>query len=348
MTANSIISLFAADSRINIEIKEYYELNPVNKFSKKLYRKNIWEVYNQLQRKGKSNITYILLSVFLKIAISITKRKAARALKSFLAEKKPELVISVIPLVNHIIYNATNELKITFLTLMIDFSEPAKNVWFQHKKQKMIVCTEKALKQAEKFGIRKEDIYFINGALIDPKYYRIKEKSENDELNNHILLIWGGEGCNRMLKYIKRLEESDIEQVFIYCIGSNPGAEHEVKKLIKRCDSLVVNYTNEIENYYIKSKLIVGKPGPGVISEALFLNKYLLMELNSKTLLQERFNARWVADQGCGRLFKNEEELVSNIKLFLQSEIRMQAVINNSNEKITQLIYEALQITSVG
>jgi 1,2-diacylglycerol 3-beta-galactosyltransferase len=53
------------------------------------------------------------------------------------------------------------------------------------------------------------------------------------------------------------------------------------------------------------SDLFIGKPGPGSISEALHMGLPVLIEKNSWTLPQERFNADWVTEQGVGVVLAN-------------------------------------------
>ena len=44
----------------------------------------------------------------------------------------------------------------------------------------------------------------------------------------------------------------------------------------------------------------IGKPGPGSISEALQFHLPVIVEANSKTLPQERYNAQWVTEKHFG------------------------------------------------
>ena len=46
--------------------------------------------------------------------------------------------------------------------------------------------------------------------------------------------------------------------------------------------------------------VFIGKPGPGSISEALQMGLPVVVESNARTLVQERYNATWVEEQGLG------------------------------------------------
>ena len=45
---------------------------------------------------------------------------------------------------------------------------------------------------------------------------------------------------------------------------------------------------------------VIGKPGPGSISEAVVMRLPVIVERNAWTLPQERYNADWIREQGVG------------------------------------------------
>lgn len=342
-TSKAIIAHFIDDINIQFRIQEYYELNPIGDFLKVLHLKPLWEQYNSLQKKGYTGIIYIILSTFLKVAILFTRRAAVKRLTRFLVSSKPDIVISVIPLVNDIIWSSTSKLNIKFFTLMIDFSEVFKNIWFQNKDQKVVVCNSRAYEQALKFGIKKEAVFEMSGALIHPKYRTLKKNSNysTDLKKKNILLVWGGRGCSRALKYIELLENSEFLGDLVYCMGDDLKLVAKAKGLIKKESSKVISYVENIEDFYLKSSVIIGKPGPGVISEAVFLNKFLLLELNAKTLIQERYNAKWVLQKGYGEVFSSKKELILFLRQFLDAKrVPEWSCENNSNSVLSNLIYE--------
>jgi 1,2-diacylglycerol 3-beta-galactosyltransferase len=53
------------------------------------------------------------------------------------------------------------------------------------------------------------------------------------------------------------------------------------------------------------SDFLIGKPGPGSISEAVQMGIPVIIERNAWTLPQERFNADWVLKKQVGVVLKN-------------------------------------------
>jgi UDP-N-acetylglucosamine:LPS N-acetylglucosamine transferase len=49
----------------------------------------------------------------------------------------------------------------------------------------------------------------------------------------------------------------------------------------------------------------IGKPGPGSISEAVFMGLPAIVARNAWTLPQERYNAEWIREHGVGIVLPN-------------------------------------------
>ncbi len=62
---------------------------------------------------------------------------------------------------------------------------------------------------------------------------------------------------------------------------------------------------------------LIGKPGPGSIAEAMVRKLPVLIECNSWTLPQERYNAEWVAEKRVGMVLRNFREVVSGVQHML-------------------------------
>ena len=61
-----------------------------------------------------------------------------------------------------------------------------------------------------------------------------------------------------------------------------------------------VGFTQEIPYYMKLADFFIGKPGPGSISEALVMGLPVIVERNAWTMVQERFNTDWIAQNGFG------------------------------------------------
>jgi UDP-N-acetylglucosamine:LPS N-acetylglucosamine transferase len=62
---------------------------------------------------------------------------------------------------------------------------------------------------------------------------------------------------------------------------------------------------------------LIGKPGPGSIAEAMVRKLPVLIECNSWTLPQERYNTEWVREQQVGIVLKSFKEVVAGVNQML-------------------------------
>jgi UDP-N-acetylglucosamine:LPS N-acetylglucosamine transferase len=61
----------------------------------------------------------------------------------------------------------------------------------------------------------------------------------------------------------------------------------------------------------------IGKPGPGSISEALQFHLPVIVECNSRTLPQERYNAEWVTEKGYGIVVPSFKKIAPAVQRLL-------------------------------
>ena len=108
-----------------------------------------------------------------------------------------------------------------------------------------------------------------------------------------------------MFPIAERLGNSATDLQLIMICGRNRSLLERVRRLKTRNRILLEGFTKEIPRFMQMADFFVGKPGPGSISEALKLCLPVIVERNSWTLPQERYNADWVAEQGVGMVLKS-------------------------------------------
>jgi 1,2-diacylglycerol 3-beta-galactosyltransferase len=78
----------------------------------------------------------------------------------------------------------------------------------------------------------------------------------------------------------------------------------------------VEGFTTEVPYYMHLADFMIGKPGPGSVSEALAMGLPPIVLRNASTLPQERYNARWVHDNEVGLVvseFRHIDEVVGRL-----------------------------------
>ncbi len=88
---------------------------------------------------------------------------------------------------------------------------------------------------------------------------------------------------------------------------------------------------------------MIGKPGPGSIAEAMQRGLPVLVECNSWTLPQERFNAEWVKEKRVGVVLKSFGGVVSGVKDMLEPA-KLAEFKKNVAAQNNRAIFEIMEI----
>src|SRR5262249_15717374 len=82
----------------------------------------------------------------------------------------------------------------------------------------------------------------------------------------------------------------------------------------------VVGFSREVNRLMRAADFLIGKPGPGSIAEAMISGLPVMVECNSSTLPQERYNSEWVKEKGVGVVVRNfRSDVVGAIKSLFES-----------------------------
>jgi UDP-N-acetylglucosamine:LPS N-acetylglucosamine transferase len=75
----------------------------------------------------------------------------------------------------------------------------------------------------------------------------------------------------------------------------------------------------------------VGKPGPGSISEALQFGLPVIVEQNSRTMPQERYNGRWLREKRLGVVVRDFTQIETALEQMLDETTFQELRLNVSN-----------------
>src|SRR5215470_2310692 len=102
----------------------------------------------------------------------------------------------------------------------------------------------------------------------------------------------------------------------------------------------VVGFTREVNRLMHAADFLIGKPGPGSIAEAMISGLPVLVECNSGTLPQERYNTEWVREKGVGVVVRNfRSDVVGAVKTFLDPN-RLEGMKKNVSALHNRAVFE--------
>jgi 1,2-diacylglycerol 3-beta-galactosyltransferase len=242
-----------------------------------------------------------------------------KLLTAFWEKQRPDMVVSLVPNFNRALFESLASALpgVPLVTILTDFADYPPHFWIENQPQYLICGTKRAAEQALAMGYPDSRVFRTSGMILRPQFYdppvcdraegRIQLGLHPDRITG--VVLFGGEGSNVMMPIAERLGNSTIDLQLIMLCGRNESLRARLGKLKTRNQIVTEGFTKEVPRFMQLGDFFVGKPGPGSISEAVQMHLPVIVERNSWTLPQERYNADWVQEQGIGIVLENFREI---------------------------------------
>ena len=300
-------------------------LDPLDIF-RKLTRIRLQDIYNLALAKGWTLGSSSLLPC-MQAVIRLYHRQQVKLLTKFWQEQPTEMVVSLVPNFNRAMFESLQRALpgTPFVTILTDFADYPPHFWIEKQDQYLVCGTARAVEQAKAVGFDEEHITATSGMILRPAFYNLPDLDPRLErkrlgLDPDLptgLVLFGGEGSSVMLPIAKRLGNGTSNLQLIMICGRNKELLGRLQRLRTKNKIVLEGFTKEIPRYMSIADFLVGKPGPGSISEALRLNLPVIVERNAWTLPQERYNAEWIAEQEVGMVLKNFRQVDEAVQKLL-------------------------------
>jgi UDP-N-acetylglucosamine:LPS N-acetylglucosamine transferase len=283
-------------------------LDPLDVF-RKLTGLRLQDIYNLMLKRGWTLGSGRLVGL-MHAVIRLYHRKQVALLEKHWRVSQPDLVVSLVPNFNRAIAASVARALpgVPFVTVLTDLADYPPHFWIERESQYLICGSDRAVEQAMAMGHTEEKIYRTSGMILHPRFYdtvELDRGAERERLGldpklTTALVLFGGQGSKAMLEIAERLDDSPLDLQLILICGRNQKLQSKLMKRPHRLRWFIEGFTTEVPHYMRLSDFFIGKPGPGSISEALAMKLPVIVENNSWTLPQERYNAEWVVGQGVG------------------------------------------------
>lgn len=230
-----------------------------------------------------------------------------RTLEQHWLRTEPDLVVSLVPNFNRALCESVCATLpgIPFVTVMTDMADLPPHFWIEPAQPQHVVCgTPHAAAQARAAGVAEARIWQTSGMMLRPSFYRALGMDRDAELRDLGLdpnrptgvVMFGGQGSMQMLRIAKQLD--DVQLIFL--CGHNDVLAGKLRRMRRAAGHGVIGFTSNIARCMKLGDFFIGKPGPGCLSEALHLGLPVITFENAWTMPQERYNTRWVRENGVG------------------------------------------------
>jgi len=154
--------------------------------------------------------------------------------------------------------------------------------------------------------------------------------------------MFGGYASKKAETVVQQLAKCAQPVQSIVLCGHNAALQNTLQNM-PNCHA--VGFTTNVQSYMQLSTFLIGKPGPGSISEALHMHLPVIVELNQRTLLQERYNAEWVQEHGMGIAINSLKNIPAAVEKILQPDtyVAMRHTIQSHSNRAVFEVPEFLE-----
>jgi 1,2-diacylglycerol 3-beta-galactosyltransferase len=268
---------------------------------------------------------------------SVSKPLIHSGLLRLFTDVKPDIVVSVHPLLNHVTVRALLDLglPIPFLTVVTDLVS-VHYMWFSPGADEYIVPTEEAKALYLARGLDPSRVNVL-GMPIDPRFTRPTESKQ--ELQKKfglepdlpvVLLVGGGDGAGGLQDAVRAISRARLPVQLLIITGRNRRLYAYLQRIRSnlRVPTKIFGFVQNMPEMMHAAHVIVTKAGPGTICEALACE--LPIVLSGYVPGQEEGNVDYVLNNGVGILARDSIELVDTLRLLLKpgSQVMQQQLAN--------------------
>ena len=311
------------------------------------------DIYNLLLAKGWTLGSSYLLPMMHGI-IRIYHSSQVKLLTEFWHQDRPDLVVSLVPNFNRSLFESLRRAMpdVPFVTVLTDLADYPPHFWMEKQPEQYFICgTQRAVEQARQLGHPPSRTFLVSGMILRPEFYQEPNSNRAEELTRlgldpdvpTGLVLFGGQGSNTMASIAERLGNSTLHLQLILICGRNTKLRQHLQQMKTRNKLYVEGFTREMPRYMSLPDFFIGKPGPGSISEALKMNLPVVVESNSWTLPQERYNTEWIREQNLGIVLRNFRGVEQAIRELLHDG-RLGAMKEKISNMDNRAVFEVPQI----
>ncbi|XP_055801169.1 monogalactosyldiacylglycerol synthase 2, chloroplastic-like [Solanum dulcamara] len=274
----------------------------------------------------------------------------AKEVEAGLMEYKPDIIISVHPLMQHIPLWVLKwqglQKKVIFVTVITDLST-CHRTWFHPGVNRLYCPAEEVAKRALFDGLDASQTR-VFGLPIRPSFCRaiftkddLRVELEMDPTLPAVLLMGGGEGMGPVKKTAKALGEAlfdkemekPIGQMVVIC-GRNEELVSTLQSLEWNIPVKIKGFQKQMEKWMGVCDCIITKAGPGTIAEALI--RGLPIILNDYIPGQEKGNVPYVVDNGAGVFTRSPKETARIVAEWFSTKADERKTISENALKLAQ------------
>jgi UDP-N-acetylglucosamine:LPS N-acetylglucosamine transferase len=144
---------------------------------------------------------------------------------------------------------------------------------------------------------------------------------------------------------VQQIDEARLPLQMILVCGKNEKLAARLRAAKFSLPLHIIGFTREVNRLMHAADFLIGKPGPGSIAEAMISGLPVLVECNSSTLPQERYNTEWVVEKQVGVVVKSLKSAVPAVRSLLEPG-KLPALQHNVKSLHNRAVFEIADFLS--
>ena len=338
----------ALQAAIQIRYPEQYQVEIINVplITGSQRVRMLYESYNVMLRADPRYAKHglrLLNSFNVEQAVIPWVRRAYLNVRRFLEREQPDLIVSVHAILNHAFTRALRECgwqdRIPYAIICTDLTNNFLRGWAHPSATKAVIFTEMARRQMIDYGMPPEKLVLHNGFAVNPAFFL--DTTTRDEARDHlglnrdaftILVSLGGMAIPRKTTAIVReLLRSGLPiQLMVIC-GMNRSLKRKMHYVARKTPMRmhVHGFTQRISLMMTAADLMISKPGPGTIMEAVIKELPMLLDDVTEPMPQEKGNLAFAVQQGFALPLTNYRHLPAMVERLISHPTEYQQMKDN-------------------
>ncbi|MCX5922761.1 MAG: glycosyltransferase [Candidatus Dependentiae bacterium] len=313
-------------------------LDPIKTFSfGKGSGEDVYNYFMPLKWYGFLNFYYSLGAIF----FNLRRTKVKKLLKTYIQEQKPDIIISVIPIINNSILCVAQELNIPFLLIPTDldittFLEGIKSPAYEKFKIALAFEDEEARARLSQAKIEEKTTH-ITGFVVRPDFFEPKNRSllkrefKLEEDKPTVLLLLGAVGLQSLYSFTQELGKLSFPVNLIICTGRQVEIKNKIDALRfpNHITKVTVGFTHRISDLMAMADILITKSGSVSVCESIYTELPMILDATTKILAWEQANHRFVQRHKLGTSVMKENNLATLVTQLLKNSAIFASYQNN-------------------
>ena len=309
------------------------------------------DAYNKMLSNGWNTLVNYYAMGLAPILMEWKENDIKTLAKDYFKNFGVDLVISTIPMINHSAGMAAKELNIPYIILTLDcelktwlygFSKPD---FYEKMSITLWNDNEQTRERLKEHFVPENKIRHI-GFPVRKQFFEEKNISELKKTYGVpedkfvIMIMIGGAGGTATYRYAKKIISMNIPVHIIACAGKNERIIRKLNRLKPNNQVSITSlgFTQNISDIMAISNLLITKPGPGTLNEAIQMELPVLIDSTGTALFWEKPHIDLIKNNNFGDSFSNIQEFESKILELISKPKEEVKNIYANKSKITPAI----------